>query len=409
MRPTGGAKSANLSAAGCSVSPLSSFDLPLGASLLHPWYFPPRHTQARRVTSHLNPRLPPAVKSPKNYVILLLALTTVGGAALAWHEYQEIVSLRAAVADAKDRADEQAARLAALEKSNHGLQSQVASARHAAAAAQAAVAQEEEQSGPDNRRNDFRARMRARFAAVREAMAKPEVQAMIASERKAGIEARYAALFRNLNLTADQADKLAGLLADRQSAVQDVWAAARDQGVNPRSDPAGFQNLIAQAQASVDDSIKSLIGDSGYSQLQNYDATMPQRNVVDTLQQRLSYSDSPLTAQQADQLVQILASNAPTASGATTTRTGPTGGFGGRMMGAFGGPGGGVVGRNAAPITPAAVSQASSILAQPQVTALQQLQQQQQTAQQIQQIIRNTIRQNASPGAGAAGGRTGGG
>ena len=34
------------------------------------------------------------MKSPKNYLIALLALTTVGGSILAWQQYGELVELR---------------------------------------------------------------------------------------------------------------------------------------------------------------------------------------------------------------------------------------------------------------------------------------------------------------------------
>ncbi len=39
------------------------------------------------------------MKSPKNYVIALLALTTLTGGAVAWNQYQELIKLRAAALD----------------------------------------------------------------------------------------------------------------------------------------------------------------------------------------------------------------------------------------------------------------------------------------------------------------------
>ena len=52
------------------------------------------------------------------------------------------------------------------------------------------------------------------FAAVREMMARPEVQAMISQQQKAAIDARYAPLFKSLNLPPEQVDKLKALLAE---------------------------------------------------------------------------------------------------------------------------------------------------------------------------------------------------
>ncbi|MGI9133059.1 MAG: hypothetical protein ACR2I0_03815, partial [Rhodoferax sp.] len=258
----------------------------------------------------------------------------------------------------------------------------------------------------------------------RDLMAKPEVQALLSVQQKAAIDARYASLFKSMNLSPEQADKVKSLLADRQTTMLDVMAAAREQGIDPRTDRAGFQQLMANAQNEINSGLKAVLGDAGFNQLQIYEQTMPQRNLVNQLQQRLSYTDTPLSQAQADQLVQVLATNAP-ATAARTSGNGanPAGdqggrrGFGGGMAGDMGGligavmGGGGIMGavgggpgggNQTAAITPAAVSQASSILADPQVAALKQLQQQQQAQQQLQQIMRSTL-QSQTQNAGAKG------
>jgi hypothetical protein len=208
------------------------------------------------------------------------------------------------------------------------------------------------------------------------------------------------------------------LLADRQTTMLARQLAAREQGIDPRTDRAGFQQLMANAQNEINSGLKAVLGEAGFNQLQNYEQTMPQRNIVNQLQQRLKLHRHPLSQAQADQLVQVLASNTPTArnAGNGANTPGEPGGrrnFGGADMGAIvgavmsggglasaggGGPGGGPT----APITQAAVSQASSILADPQVAALRQLQQQQQAQQQLQQIMRSTM-QSQNQNAGAKG------
>lgn len=341
----------------------------------------------------------------KNTLIVLLALTTIGGGALAWHQYQELVGLRAAALSTNDRADLQK-KIWDLQKANQRLEDELAAAHaRAGAAGEDAMAEAtgEPASADTNDRRDRRGGRAERFAAIREMMQKPEVQALMSTAQKAMVDARYAALFRTLNLSPDQADKLSQLLVDRQNAFRDVMQAARDQGVNPRSDPQGFQQLLNGAESGINDSIKSLLGDSGYSQLTNYDQTMPQRNVVNVLQQRLSYSSSPLSASQADQLVQILAANTPggaNGSGGNTGWAGGRGGFGGGMM--EGGAVATIAGPGTAQITPQAVSQAGTVLDSTQLTTLQQLQQQQQAADQLRQIMRSTWQQ--ANGAAAAGG-----
>jgi hypothetical protein len=398
------------------------------------------------------------VKATKSFVILILGATTVGGAALAWRQYAELVELRAATMSRDERADMQK-RLWDLEKLNRELQDQLAAQRLGGAMDNLLAEVEEERSGERSRgergrggRGDPRGGrgegVAQQFSAIRELVNKPEVQAMISLQQKAAIEARYAALFKNLNLQPEQVDKLKSLLAERLTTMQDVMTAAHEQGINPRENPDSFRKLLTDAQNEINNGIKSVIGDSGFAQLQTYEQTLPQRNLVNDLQQRLSYTGMPLTASQAEQLVQILAANTPQRPTVTSTTGGqpsgpPTAGFSGRGgPGSFGGPGGSWGGRggddmgrmigsvlgggppggfdgggrggSSVTVTPAAVSQAQTILAPPQLAALQQIQQQQQTQQQLRQLVTETLAANqptttrsAAPTAGSATGTTG--
>lgn len=361
------------------------------------------------------------MNSPKNYLLAFLALTTLGGAWLAWRQYGELVELRASALNRDERLDLQK-RITDLERLNRELQDQLAAARggdleNLLAEATERPTDERGPRGDRSRGDNPRGRggdMRQQFAALRELMAKPEVQAMLSAQQKAAIEGRYAALFKNLNLSPEQAEKLKALLAERGNTRRDIEEVARAQGINPRENPEAFRKLFADAQNDLNASIKSVIGDQGFAQLQTYEQTLPQRNLVENLQQRLAYSNAPLTSSQAEQLIQILASNAPQRTPTPTSGTeqpsgnppvsmgrGPGGpGFGGpdvgRILGGgfggppIGGPGGGVV-------TPAAVAQAQTILVPNQLAALQQIQQQQQTQQQLQQLVRDTLSANPPP------------
>lgn len=364
------------------------------------------------------------MKSPHTYVILLLATTTIGGALLAWNQYAELVELRAAAMNRDERSDLQK-RISDLERMNRELDDRLAAMRTKGESEPTeAVASAE---GEDNRGQPERGRFgkgeRGRggppgggreFTAMREIMSKPEVQALLSVQQKAAVEARYAALFKSLNLSPEQLEKFKTALADRQTTFQDIMGAARDQGMDPRTDPEGYRKLMASAQTDFTNNLKSVLGEAGYAQYQNFEQTLPQRNVVNQLQQRLSYSDSPLSQAQSDQMVQILAANAAASRRTVTTATGTTpptysadavpGGppGGGMRMGLdfgamFAGGGGGAGGPTSA-ITPNAVAQAQTVLTAPQLAALQQLQQQQQAAQQLQQIMRDTI-SNAQKGA----------
>lgn len=367
------------------------------------------------------------MNSPKTYVILLLAATTIGGAVLAWRQYGELVELRAANLNRDERADWQK-RVWELEKLNRQLQDQIAARGDFGVEAGALATEGQPPAGERHERGPGRGNPRDQMGAmlqqanaVRDLMNKPEVQAMLSVQQKAAIEQRYAALFKNLSLPADQVEKLKTLLAERSTTMQDVLAAARDQGVNPRENPDAFRKMISDAQEQINQSIKATIGESGFAQLANYEQTMPQRNLVNELQQRLSYTTTPLTAAQAEQMVQILATTSPTRAPNSTngapTQPGESGGRGGPGFGpppgrgpdlgglvasVLGGPGGGMMmggpdgarGGGTATVTPAAVTQAQGVLTPPQLSALQQIQQQQQTQQQLRQLVNETLAAN---------------
>jgi hypothetical protein len=375
------------------------------------------------------------VNSPKNLLLAFLVLTTVGGAVLSWWQYNELVELRAATLDRNEAADLRA-RIADLERQNRGLQDQLALGRGGddldALLAEGSPAGERRDTARGDRPRGDRERgrgpdgARQQMTALRELMAKPEVQAMLSQQQKAAVENRYGALFKNLNLSPEQTEKLKTLLADRANTRRDIEEAARAQGINPRENPEAFRKLFTDAQNELNASIKATIGDSGFAQLQNYEQTLPQRNVVDNLQQRLSATSLPLTPAQAEQLVQILATNAPPRTTSTTTAGasdvrgpgdfgpgGGPGGFGSRGFGGPGGPGGPDLGRmlggggGGATITAAAVAQAQTVLAPPQVEALQKLQQQQQAQQQLQQLVRETLAATAAANASSSGNASG--
>ncbi len=130
------------------------------------------------------------------------------------------------------------------------------------------------------------------------------------------------------------------------------------------------------------------MGDAGYAQYQQYQQTLPQRNVANQLAQSLSYTNTPLTPDQTEQMVSILAANTPASSNSTgnNIRANLATGLG------FGGGG------QTSPITNDAITQAQTVLSPPQVAALQQLQAAQQAQQQLNAAMRNQFRNNGTAG-----------
>ena len=340
------------------------------------------------------------MKSSKTYLLVILACTTIGGAAYAWKQYQELIQLRAAALGTDERSDLQK-RLWAAEKRAKDLADQLAAARTRGEEAS------DENANPDNANRGNRSNLGpmgpgGRGGDFMAALQKPEIQRLLATQQKAQLDARYASLFKNLNLTPAQLEKFKNLLVERQTSMMDVMTAARDQGVNPRTDPKGFQQLLAGTQAEIDASIKAAIGDDAFNKYKTFDQTAPQRGTTDQLSQRLSYSATPLTADQSAAMLKILSQTAPARAATTGGPTmsanvtviadaGPGAGRGGpggsmNVVAGFGGGAGA-----SAPITDATINMAQGVLSGPQIEALKQLQAEQQAQQKIGEAFRQTM------------------
>jgi hypothetical protein len=311
------------------------------------------------------------VTSPRNYLLIFLALTTLGGVVLAWNQHLELIKLRAAVQekdlDAQLHQHEFETKLAALQ----------ASAKAKAAA--------NTDPAPKNPADDQR--QPGQFGNVQAMMNDPHFVKLMELQQRARLDNSYGPLFKQLtqqlNLSPAQLAAFQNLLVEKQSAARDVLMAARDQGLDPRTDRAEIAQLVAQSNAEVDSQIQSTLGPDGFAQYQSYEQTLPERNTVSRLQQSLSYTSAPLTDSQSQQLIQLLAANAPNNnSNPTSLRA---------LLGS---------GSNA-PITDTAITQASGFLSPDQVAALKNQQATQKARADLARSLFGTTPGSAAPSAGA--------
>jgi hypothetical protein len=115
---------------------------------------------------------------------------------------------------------------------------------------------------------------------------------------RASLDLRYADLFRQLNLTPAQLEKLKALLVERDTARSNVTAVAASSGLNLQQNSAEIQRLVEQAQREIEASIAQTIGAERYATFQNYQQTSTQRYTVKQLEHSLSYTSTPLNAAQ---------------------------------------------------------------------------------------------------------------
>jgi hypothetical protein len=281
------------------------------------------------------------MKTSAKLLVALLILLTGASAVVAWREHLELVALRAAAPDPDERVRLQKAAWDAQKRANQ-LAAELAAAR-ATGGSPAGGSEDQTRA-----LGEYASQLIARID-------DPEVRRLMEIVQKGQIDRRFASLFRTLKLTGDQLAQFQHLLVERQETGTDVLIAASQQGINPMQDPQQFRQMVQQAQSDIDDKIKTTLGPDGYAQFQNFQQTQNQRGTADQLQQDLSYSDTPLTDAQKDQMTRIIAQSAPAGGGGAINDT--------------------------------TVSLAQGILSAPQLQALQNLRQVQQANSQLQRLI----------------------
>lgn len=352
----------------------------------------------------------------KTYFLPLIVLALVAATALAWRQYQELVVWRASALGGDERAAIEA-RLEQFRKRNLELRAQLAAQQldkqlDDTAAAETAKARDDAKEAAaaalaqlsaltENAKEADGASKRDEAFELLAAMADmPEFQKLIALEQRGKVDAKFAALFRKLKLSPDEQSRLETLLADKQSAFADAMIAARGQGLTGK-EARQVANAVANAtEKELNASIKNLLGPQRFNQYQNYERTAPQRAAVEQLAQRLSYTPTPLTPRQQEQLVQVLATTAATpknvtnAAGETVVRSKPAPSIP-PLPGALAGLG--IGSAVSAPITTNAVAQAQNFLSPQQVAALQRMQQQQQAQQTLSSVLSGKPAATATP------------
>jgi hypothetical protein len=298
----------------------------------------------------------------KNYLIALLALSTAVTGLIALQQSRHLAALQddllkasAAATAVKPKAAPVAAQFTGANE---------AKAPAPAVDAEAGAAEPGDQPAQQRQQRNNR----PNFAAL---MANPEFAQAMSVQQRAMLDGRYADLFKQLNLSPEQLEKFKSLLVERQNARMDVMNAARENGLNPRENRDELRKLTEEAQTEVDNTIKTALGESVYNQYQTYESTQAQRAVVNQLDQKLSYSSTPLNSTQSAFLVSALAAAASAESA---------------DQGGGGGPGN--WGRTGTTITDAVIQQAQSVLTPDQVAALKQIQTEQKAQTQIRTLMR---------------------
>lgn len=226
-------------------------------------------------------------------------------------------------------------------------------------------------------------------------MENPEFVQALGLQRHAMLDARFAGLFRTLNLAPNELAAFKNLLVEKENVVLDVVTVSETLPDGPLPTDT-LRASVRAAQAQVEQAIHSSLGSERYAIYREYERTLAQRATVAQLEQRLSYTDSPLAPAQADALVRILAAHSPST---TPVEAPPVV----SVLVRAGVP-------EAVPILPTSAStgrvtedvvvRSQAVLAPPQLQALRELQAEQQAAMRAAELIRQVAPTDAAPNLG---------
>ena len=135
--------------------------------------------------------------------------------------------------------------------------------------------------------------------ALREMLKNPAMRAMMEQQQAMQVEASYARLMDQLQLTDEEKAHFNKLLVDKQKVETDLGMKILD----PNLSPDQRKQIVAQAEKNkktYDDAIKTFLNnDSDWNNFQAYEDTKPERTSFDAMGRTLFASSSePLTQQQ---------------------------------------------------------------------------------------------------------------
>jgi hypothetical protein len=135
--------------------------------------------------------------------------------------------------------------------------------------------------------------------ALREMLKNPAMRAMMEQQQAMQVEASYARLMDQLQLTDEEKTHFKKLLVDKQKLETELGMKMLDPNLSPEE----RKQIVAQAEKNkktYDDAIKTFLNNDGdWNTFQAYEDTKPERSSYDTMGRTLFASSSePLTQQQ---------------------------------------------------------------------------------------------------------------
>jgi hypothetical protein len=180
----------------------------------------------------------------------------------------------------------------------------------------AAVAAAKEAASRETAKADAAGGSRATIGAgntfLSEATENPELRQALGKYFNAEFHLHYLQLAKMMGLSDDQMNQLADAYFKRWSDQTDLSQARQLSGDNSDSGAnAAYQTLAQKVSAAYDDAVRGVVGDAGFQQIHDFDRTYSARTIAYQVAADAAASSAPLTPEQTDQLLQLVADGSP--------------------------------------------------------------------------------------------------
>jgi hypothetical protein len=139
---------------------------------------------------------------------------------------------------------------------------------------------------------------------VSQMMSDPDTRKFIRDQQRMAMDQLYSPLVRKLGLSTDEAKRFKDLLADNMMASSEKAMAL--MGDKSTEDKSKAMSGLTESQAQFDEQLKSLLGDSRYTQYKEYQETLGERAQLNMYRQG-NTGENAITDAQEEQLLALMA------------------------------------------------------------------------------------------------------
>jgi hypothetical protein len=130
-----------------------------------------------------------------------------------------------------------------------------------------------------------------------------EGRKMMRSQAAMSVKMMYSGLAKDLKLDPNTAAQVMQLIGERQGALTEASLEAMDKA---GQDPAAMAAKMDALTKDWDDKLQAVLGDSGMTQLRDYERTLADRMMLSMNEQSLNAAGSPLEPAQRDGLLKVM-------------------------------------------------------------------------------------------------------